>query len=58
MSGLEKLKSGDFNAMDVECLADGSQIITLHKEGEAQNYRFRVRNLYKPDEQELPLEEP
>lgn len=54
--GLKKLKSGDFNDMSQEQLPDGSQIITLSKRGKAKIYRFRVRNLYQPDEEEVDID--
>ena len=55
MEGLDKLKSGDFNDMNQEWQEDGSVIITLSKRGEEQVYKFRVRNLYQPDEQEVDI---
>jgi len=56
MNGLRKLKSGDFNDMSQERLPDGSVIITLSKRGEDKVYRFRVRNLYQLDEEELDVD--
>lgn len=53
MTARDKLRSGDFNTMNVEQQADGSQVITLTKEGDDKVYRFRVRNLCQPDEQEV-----
>lgn len=53
MRGLEKLHSGDFNDMSQQQLEDGSVLITLSKRGEDKVYKFRVRNLYQPDEEEL-----
>lgn len=55
MRGLEKLKSGDFNDMSQERQSDGSVIVTLSKRSEGIVYKFRVRNLYKPDEEELDV---
>ena len=55
MEGLEKLKSGDFNDMMQERQPDGSVIITLSKRGEDKVYKFRVRNLYSPEEKEVDL---
>jgi len=55
MNGLEKLKTGDFNDMMQEQQPDGSVIITLSKRGEDKVYKFRVRNLYQPDEQEVDI---
>lgn len=51
--GLDKLKSGDFNNMDQEKQPDGSVVITLSKRGVKKAYKFRVKNLYKSDEEEL-----
>jgi hypothetical protein len=53
--GLKKLKEGDFNYMGQEQQPDGSVIITLSKQGEDKVYKFRVRNLYQPDEEELDV---
>lgn len=53
--GLRKLKSGDFNDMSQEQLPDGSQIITLSKRGENKTYRFRVKDLYGENEQEVDI---
>ena len=54
--GLKKLKVGDFNNMKQEKQADNSVIITLSNRHYSEVYRFRVKNLYKDDEQELDLE--
>ena len=53
MKGLQKLYRGDFNSMNVETLPDGSQRITLAKDGEDKVYRLRVKNLYQKDEEVL-----
>jgi len=53
MKGISKLYTGDFNSMHVETLPDGSQRITLTKDGENKIYRFRVKNLYQEDEEVL-----
>jgi hypothetical protein len=53
MKGIHKLYRGDFNTMNVEALPDGSQRITLTKDGEDKVYRFRVKNLYQEDEELL-----
>ena len=55
MEGLEKLKSGDFNDMSQEWQPDGSVIITLSKRGEDKVYKFRVKDLYGPNEKEVDL---
>lgn len=56
MEGLKKLKSGDFNSMGQEWQPDGSVIITLSKRSENKTYRFRVRDLYGPNEEELDID--
>ena len=53
--GLEKLKSGDFNDMQQEPQPDGSVIITLSKRGEKKPIKFRVKNLYKKNEEEVDI---
>lgn len=54
--GLQKLYNGDFNRMSEEDLPDGSVIITLTSRKWKGVERFRVRDLYKPTEQELDIE--
>lgn len=54
--GLKKLKAGDFNSMNQAPQPDGSVIITLSKRGENKIYRFKVRDLYGPDEKVLEHE--
>ena len=54
--GLEKLYTGDFNDMFQETLPDGSVIVILSKRGEKDSYRFRVKDLYGPNEQVLEHE--
>lgn len=56
MNGLEKLKTGNFNDMSQEQQPDGSVIVTLSKRGEDKVYKFRVRNLYKENEELLEHE--
>lgn len=56
MEGLKKLKGGDFNNMSQKPLPDGSVVITLSKRGEGKVYRFKVRDLYGPDEEVLEHE--
>ena len=53
--GLKRLKSGDFNTMNQEQQPDGSVIIILSKRNESQVYKFRVKNLYKENEQEVDI---
>ena len=55
MRGLERLKVGDFNAMRQEGQPDGSVIITLSSRKYPEVYRFRVRDLYGPNEEELDV---
>lgn len=45
------LKSGDFNNMDQELQPDGSVVITFSKRKEGKTYRFKVKNLYQPNEE-------
>lgn len=54
--GLRRLYSGDFNTVDVEPLPDGSTLITLQRSGEGKVYKFKVRNLYKENEEVLEEE--
>lgn len=53
MKAIDKLKAGDFNDMYTESQPDGSVIITLSKRGEHKVYRFRVKDLYDPNEEVL-----
>ena len=55
MTGIEKLKSGDFNNMNQETLPDGSRWVTLSSRKYPEVYRFRVKDLY--GEHEKVLEE-
>lgn len=54
-SPLTRLHSGDFNSLLQEWQADGTVIITLSKHKEAKAICFRVKDLYGPDEKEVPL---
>lgn len=56
MTGIEKLKTGDFNNMSQEGQGDGSVIITLSKRGEGKVYKFKVKDLYGPNEEVLEEE--
>lgn len=56
MGGLTKLKAGDFNVMNQRQQPDGSVIITLNKRGEDKVYRFRVKDLYGENEQEVDID--
>jgi len=54
--GLRKLYLGDFNNYNMDILDDGSVVITLAKDGENKLYRFRVKDLYGPNEEVLEHE--
>ena len=54
--GLSKLKKGDFNSLDAKGQPDGSVIITLYKRGEKRSYKFRVKNLYQLNEEEVDID--
>ena len=56
MEGLKKLKIGDFNDMSQDAQPDSSVIITLSKRGEGKVYKFRVKDLYGPNEEVLEEE--
>lgn len=49
--GLKKLKEGDFNELSQEGQPDGSVIITLTSAHYPEVYRFRVQDLYGPNEE-------
>lgn len=51
MKGLKKLKTGNFNNMSQERQSDGSVIITLSSRKWAGTERFRVKDLYGPNEE-------
>lgn len=55
MNGLEKLHQGDFNTLNQSWQPDGSVIITLSKRGEDKVYKFRVKDLYGPNEKEVDI---
>lgn len=52
-ANLARLHDGDFNYMGQEQQSDGTVLITLAKDGEPKGYRFRVRDLYGPNEEEV-----
>ena len=54
--GFKKLKAGVFNNMSQERQPDGSVVVTLTGRRYAEAYKFRVKDLYGPDEQELNIE--
>ena len=55
MKAIERYKTGDFNAANFTWQPDGSVIITLSKRSEDKVYKFRVRNLYQENEEELDV---
>lgn len=56
MEGLKKLRSGDYNSVDQQVLADGSLLVILSKRRENKTYRFRVKNLDQENEEVLEHE--
>jgi hypothetical protein len=50
MTGLERLKQGDFNRMSQDKHSDGSVTVRLWKRG-IPTIRFLVRNLYQDNEE-------
>lgn len=56
MEGLKKLKTGDFNNMSQEGQPDGSVIITLTSRKWPGVERFRVKDLYGPNEEEVDVD--
>lgn len=56
MSGIDKLKTGDFNNRNDEPQPDGSVIITLSRRGEGKIYKLHIKDLYLPAEEVLSEE--
>ena len=54
--GLAKLKNGEFNNMNQKWLPDGSVFITLMGHSWPEPLQFRVRDLYKENEELLDIE--
>lgn len=54
--GLMKLYKGDFTTMIQNRPPDGSVIITLTSTNYPETYKFRVKDLYGPDEEVLEHE--
>jgi len=52
---LKQYKKGNFNQASFERQSDSSIIVTMHRRGEKKLTKFRVRNLYQPDEEELDV---
>lgn len=57
LTGLRKLKEGDFNEMSQEWQPDRSVIITLSSAHYPEVYRFRVKHLYEKDEEVFDADE-
>ncbi|GAH96280.1 unnamed protein product [marine sediment metagenome] len=57
MKGIDMLRSGDWNSMEVEIQADGTQIVKLTKDGENKGYRLKMRNMCMKNEEVLEDEE-
>lgn len=56
VEALKKLKEGDFNNMEQKRLDDGSVIITLTSRKWPGVERFRVRDLYGPNEEVVDVD--
>ena len=56
MKPLQMLHKGDFNDMSQEWQPDGSVIITIHKREGKKYHRFRVKNLYQDNEEEVDID--
>ena len=50
MKGIDKLKAGDFNNMSQTDQEGDEVTVQLSKRGEGKLYRFRVKDLYGPNE--------
>lgn len=56
MKAIDRYKKGRFNEAHIEYLADGSQRVSLKVDGKSEVYKFRVKNLNSPDEEEVDIE--
>ncbi len=56
MTGIEKLKAGDFNSMSQTDRVGDEVTVTLSKRGEGKVYRFRVKDLYGENEEVISEE--
>lgn len=45
MKGITRLKKGDFNTLNAECLPDGSQIITITGGKDNKIHRLHIKDL-------------
>lgn len=55
-AALQRLKDGDHNAVNQDHHPDGTVTITLSRHGEPEPARFRVRDLYGPNEETVDEE--
>ncbi|GAI10745.1 unnamed protein product [marine sediment metagenome] len=53
---LRRYKKGKFNRAEVVIQSDGSQVFTLAEEGKKKVYKFRVKNLNQPNEEEVDID--
>ena len=56
MKPLKMFHKGKFNDLNQEWQPDGTVIITIHGREEKQFHRFRVKNLYEPNEEEIDID--
>ena len=56
MTGIEKLKAGDFNSMSQTDRVGDEVTVTLSKRGEGKVYLFRVKDLYGENEEVISEE--
>ncbi|MBA7584913.1 hypothetical protein ES708_26879 [subsurface metagenome] len=56
MEPILRYKKGDFNTCDIVEQPDGSYIYSLTKDGERKPIKFRAKNLYQPNEQEVNID--
>lgn len=54
--GIIKLRTGDWNNMSQEEQPDGSILVTLSSRKYPEIYRFKVKDLYGPNEEVLEEE--
>jgi len=56
MKPIDRYKKGKWNYANIEERPDGSQVITLYREGDKKPSIFRVKNLYQDNEQEVDID--